>query len=469
MRAVASMMVGREHELSALRSFYERPGFQFPVIFGRRRVGKTFLMSEFTRGLPCIFFTAVEESAATNLLNLSREIYAFDQPDADPRLAPIYPDFQTALEAVFARARSRRLVFVIDEYPYLAKADASVASTLQRLIDREKDVSQLFLMLCGSSLTFMREKVLGENSPLYGRRTGQIELRPLDFFDARRFFSGASAEEAVTYYGIAGGVPLYLAQFDPQLSVAENIERSLLAPDAFLYEEPLNLMRQEVTKASAYNEVIAAIANGRTTNNEIATAVGARTSDITYYLKELQRIGLIERRVPIVGGGRRATYRICDNLFAFWYRFVLPFRPAIERGMPGRALSAIEGHLTEYMGRVFEGVCGEWLWRQNVAGGLPIEFDELGSWWGNNPVERREEEIDLVAVADGRAVLAGECKWRGEPTGAGVDVQLSERCALLGAGDSLERYVFSKSPFTPGMEERAQADGRLHLVVLDQL
>lgn len=463
------MLIGREREMAVLERLYSQRGFQFSVLFGRRRVGKTYLMSEFARERPCIFFTAVEESASANLLNLSREIYAFDHPDADPTVAPVYPNFQAAFEAVFERARSQRLVFVVDEYPYLAAADASVASTLQLLIDRNKDDSQLFLMLCGSSLTFMREKVLGAKSPLYGRRTAQIELRPLDFFDARRFFPDAPVEDAVAYYGIAGGVPLYLAQFDPSLPVGENVARALLAPDAFLYEEPLNLMRQEVTKAGTYNEVMSAIANGKTTNGEIAAEVGVKTSDLTYYLRELQSLGLVEKRAPIVGSGRRAVYRLCDNLFAFWYRFVCPYRPTIERGMPQRALHAVEGHLTEYLGPVFERVCADWLWRKNVADELAVSFDDLGSWWGNNPVEKREEEVDLVAVADGRPALVGECKWRSESTGENVDKTLLARMPLFRADASAERYVFSKGAFTEGMLERERSDERLHLVLASEL
>ena len=459
-------MIGREKELQTLRELYDKPTFQFPVLFGRRRVGKTFLMSVFSRDLPCVFFTAVEDNAATNLRNLSREIYLFEHAEADPTQAPTYPDFQTAFEAVFRLARDRRIVFIIDEYPYLAKADTSVPSILQALIDRNKDTSRLFLMLCGSSLTFMREKVLSEKSPLYGRRTAQIELKPLDYFDACRFFPRSTPEDKVAYYGIAGGVPHYLLQFDPDLTVSENIERALLSPDAVLYEEPLNLLRQEVSKAGMYNEIIASIASGKTANNEIATTVGVGTSELTYYLKELQNIGLVERRVPIVDSGRRAVYRLKDNLFAFWYRFVLPNRSTIERGMPRRALRSIDEHLPEYLGAVFEAICGEWLWRQNVSGALPVEFDDLGSWWGGHPVKRREEEIDLVAVDSDRVVLAGECKWRNEPAGEDVDETLLERMELIRAPRETHRYLFSKSGFTQACRDRASEDAGLHLVSL---
>lgn len=463
------MIIGRDQELKTLERHYAKPGFQFPVLFGRRRVGKTYLMSAFIQDKPCIFFTAVEDNAAINLRNLSREIYTFQHGDSDPELAPLYPDFQTAFEAVFALARDKRLVFIIDEYPYLAKADTSVPSILQALIDRNKDTSQLFLMLCGSSLTFMREKVLGSKSPLYGRRTAQMELKPLDYFDARRFFPDAAPQDTLAYFGIAGGIPLYLLQFDPNLPVSENIEQELLSPDALLYEEPLNLLRQEVTKAGMYNEVIGAIACGKTTNNEIATSIGVATSELTYYLKELQAIGLVEKKTPVVSSSRRPVYRLRDNLFAFWYRFVLPNRSTIERGMPRRALRDIETHMPQYLGPVFESVCAGWLWRQNVSAALPVEFDELGSWWGTNPTLKREEEIDLVALDAGTIALVGECKWRNDAVDASVDDTLKARMELVRTPQDAHRYLFSKSGFTPGCEERSDQDDKLHLVAFDSM
>lgn len=376
------MLIGRQHEMRVLQRLYDRGGFQFPVIYGRRRVGKTFLMSEFSQDKPVIFFTAVEDSAMVNLRNLSREIYAFDYPDADQQLAPVYPDFQTAFEAVFARAERERVVFVIDEYPYLAKTNPSVSSILQALIDRQKDSSLLYLMLCGSSLSFMREQVLGEKSPLYGRRTAQIELKSLDFFDARRFFPNMDLRYAAEIYGMVGGVPLYLEQFDDALSIDDNISDAFLDSSSILYEEPLNLLKQEVQKSAVYNTVIGAIAAGKTENNEIATTAGLATSDLTYYLKELQRIGLVEKELPVCAGARRAVYRLSDNLFRFWYRFIAPNRSSIERHIPQRALTSIHRYLADYMGDVFERICREWLWRQNAAGTLGEGFDDQGALVG---------------------------------------------------------------------------------------
>lgn len=461
--------IGRDRELAILERLYRKPGFQFPVLYGRRRVGKTYLMAQFARALPTIFFTAVEDNATINLRNLSREIYAYEHPDSDSSSAPVFRDFQTAFEAIFALAREQRIVFVIDEYPYLARADKSVSSILQALIDRNKDTSQLFIMLCGSSLSFMREQVLGEKSPLYGRRTAQIELAPFDFFDARRFFPDADPRDAACYYGMVGGVPLYLQQFDSGASLPENVERAFLSPDSILYEEPTNLLKQEVQKASLYNAVIGAIAAGKTENNEIATTVGVSSTELTYYLKELQRIGLVEREVPVVASGRRAAYRLTDNLFRFWYRFVAPNRSTIERHMPQRALRAVQQGLAGYMGAVFERICADWLWRCNAAGSLPVEFDQLGRWWGNDPVAKREEEIDVVCLDGKQPVVVGECKWQNRPVDASVVQTLAHRAALIGADANARYFVFAKEGFTDGCRELAASMGNTYLVPFDEM
>ena len=206
------MMVGRERELWTLQRLYARVGFQYPVQFVRRRVGKTYLMSHFAQDKPTIFFTAVEDNAVLNLRNLSREIYAYDQPDADPRLAPLYQDFQTAFEAVFTRATKRQVVFIIDEYPYLAKADASIPSILQALIDRHRESSQPYLILCGSSLSFMREQVWERRA----RFTGVERHRSSSIRSISKMCAGSSPRS------IRYPLPSYMAWLVASLSISSN-------------------------------------------------------------------------------------------------------------------------------------------------------------------------------------------------------------------------------------------------------
>ena len=463
------MFIGRERELATLERLYRRPGFQFPAVYGRRRVGKTTLISRFVRDKPTVYFTAIEGNLPANLRLLSAAIRTFEAPDVDPSFVPVYRDLYEALDAVFRMAVSQRIVFVIDEYPYLAKADPSVSSMLQGLIDRYRESSQLYLILCGSSLSFMKEQLLDDKSPLYGRRTAQIELAPFDFFDALGFFPGVPATDALQYYAMAGGVPLYLRQFDSSLSLEENVCEVFLQPESLLYDEPTNLIKQEVQKAAPFNAVIQAIAEGRSQNNEIATAVGIQTSELTYYLKGLRSIGLVDKEMPVVAGSRRAVYRLSDNLFRFWYRFVLPNRTAIERGMQPRVLRSVQMGLPTFCGPVFEDVCAQWLWRQNADGSLPIEFGDLGRWWGNDPQLREEAEIDLVGVDNNRTVLVGECKWRNEDLDRDVVETLEHRSSLVHAQADSWLYAFSKYGFTHGAVEAAARHGRMRLVSFDEM
>lgn len=463
------MFIGRERELGVLHRLYKTGSFQLPVIYGRRRVGKTALIEQFVRDLPCVFFTAVESDARINLRNLSKELYTFDHPGRNPEAAPVFPDFYAAFEAAFDLARDRRVVFVVDEFPYLAKADPGVPSYLQALVDRNKDSSKLFLVLCGSSMSFMREQVLDDKSPLYGRRTAQMELRPFDFFESLPFLTGMSTQEAAQVYAMVGGIPLYLLQFDGGASLGDNICATFLDPSSILYEEPSNLLKQEVQKASQYNAILSAIAGGASQNNEIATAVGLTSTEITYYLKELQRLGIVKRVQPAVKSGRRAVYCVSDNLFRFWYRFVMPNRPTIERGITTRAVEAVEAHMAEYMGPVFEEICRQWFWRQFADGALDFEFDDVGSWWGSDPRTRKEAEIDIVCVNSNSTVALGECKWRAEAFPKDELEKFMDRAALVNAAAGVRYYAFSRSGFTTGCSDLARDIAAIRLVSLDDM
>lgn len=445
------MFIGRERELALLEKRYQSNRFEFVGVYGRRRVGKTTLLSEFTRGRRTGWCAAVEDDAAVNLKMLSQAVFSLQAPDADPALAPVYPDFRTALEVAFAACAHERAVLVIDEFPYLAKADTSFASVLQAVIDANQATSKLMLILCGSSLSFMKEQLLSRNSPLYGRRTAQIELKPFDFFEARAFFPDLDPAEALALYGAVGGVPLYLRQFSESVTLADNIAGAFLDPGSILYEEPINLIKQEVSKAAPYNAVIAAMASGASQHNEIATKAGLGRSALDYYLRELVRLGLIYREEPITGrGSRKAVWRLADNLFRFWYRFVRPRQALVERGLGANVAPRIVEALPDYLGPIFEEVCRDWLWRQLACGTLPFEMTDVGRWWGNDPSVRAQAEIDVVAVNDDTAVMVGECKWQKDLTGADQLDKLDRRAHLAGATAVTPRWMFSRAGFTAG-------------------
>ena len=278
------MFIGRERELSALDGLYNSDKFEFAVIYGRRRVGKTALINRFIDGKNAIYFTGVESNAKQNLENFSKSIMEYAS-GIDAEMT--FQSFQAAFEYVFKLAENKRLVLAIDEYPYAARSSESLASTLQLLIDKYKDRSKLMLILCGSSMSYMEDRVLAYKAPLYGRRTAQMKLLPFEFEEVCRYLNGFSDENKALIYGIVGGTPQYLLQIDNKLSVEENIKNTFLNPVSFLYEEPINLLKQEVREPAIYTAVISAIAAGASRMSEISSKVGEDASVCAMYLKNL--------------------------------------------------------------------------------------------------------------------------------------------------------------------------------------
>lgn len=459
------MFIGRERELSALGRLYASEKFEFAVIYGRRRVGKTALIGEFAKGKDTIFFTGVETNEKQNLENFSRAVaeYSVGMPSNFS-----FATFQAALEYVFELSKTRRLLLVMDEYPYVARSSGSLASTLQLLIDKYKDESKLFLILCGSSMSYMEDKVLAYKAPLYGRRTAQFKIEPFDFFEACRYVPKFSATDRALAYGIMGGTPQYLTMLDDRLSVEENIKNTFLNPTSAVFDEPSNLLKQEVREPAVYNAVLTAIATGASKMNEIATKVGETTGAITVYLKNLTSLGIVRKETPYGEcGGRRTIYSIEDNMFRFWYRFVPENTSVISRGAAELAYARIAPELSRYMGGVFEEISKQYLWRLLLAGECAVNFRDLGRFWGTDPRTRRQEEIDVMGT-DGECALFCECKWTGEKADVGVLETLTERAEMF-RYPKKHFYLFAKTGFTEGCRARAEERGDVTLVSYEDM
>lgn len=460
------MFIGRDKELNALSTLYQSDKFEFVVIYGRRRVGKTALINHFMDDKKAIYFMGVESNEKQNLENLSKSILEYSngiQSDS------YFASYQAALEYVFKLAEKERIILAIDEYPYVARGSKSLASTLQFLIDKYKDTSKLMLILCGSSMSYMEDHVLAYKAPLYGRRTAQMKIMPFDFEESCRYFRYLSDEDKALIYGVVGGTPQYLLQMSDKLSVEENIKNTFLNPMSFLYEEPVNLLKQEVREPAIYTAIITAIATGHSRMSEIATKVGEDTNVCSGYIKNLINLGIIKKETPYgEKASKKSIYAIEDNMFYFWYRFVLDNTSVIVRGATDLVYKRIEAQLSDYMGRVFEDICTQYLWKQLLAGNSPIEFVSLGRWWGNDPKLKCQAEIDIMGEQDSHAALFAECKWKNE----NVDLEVLE--TLIGRSKlfhyaKVHYYLFSKSGFTKGCMEKAEEMGNVTLVSYDDI
>lgn len=459
------MFIGRERELNALNNRFSSGKFEFAVIYGRRRVGKTALINEFIKDKEAIFFTGVETNATQNLENFSRSIM---EHSTGMQIDSLFPSFQKALEYVFELSKSKRIVLVIDEYPYVARSSKSLASTIQLLIDKNKEKAKLFLILCGSSMSYMEDHVLAYKAPLYGRRTAQLKIEPFDFFEASLFFKNFSKEEKAIAYGVIGGTPQYLTQINDTLSIEQNVKDLYLNQTSSLFEETENLLKQEVREPAIYNAVITAIATGCSKLNEIANRISEDSSVCAIYIKNLISLGLVKKETPYGESSKRKTiYSIEDNMFRFWYRFIPDNLSLLSRGASDLVYSRIAPEISTYMGSVFEQICTQYLWNLLLRGDSPINFPSLGRWWGTNPKTKKQEEIDIMGV-DNDSALFAECKWTNEKVDSSVLETLLMRSEMFSYSKK-HFFLFAKRGFTKGCFEQANKLGNVSLVQLEDM
>ena len=406
------MFIGREKELSEFDALYRQDRFQLFVLYGRRRVGKTTFLREFCKDKPCIFYSAEQSNDKLNLEKFSARVFShYGETDLEP-----FASWEKALLYIHRRQSAERLVLVFDEFPYLAAVSPSVLSVLQHLVDHTLKDGKLFVVLCGSYMGFMEKEVLSAKSPLFGRRTGQLHMKPFDYLTSAEFMPGFSNEEKLTLYGAAGGTAMYLGLVNRDKTLAENIEDMFLKPTGYLYEEPQLLLRQEVQEPGVYNAVIEAIAGGASRSGEIAAKAGEEAAKCLKYINTLCELGILHKEIPFgeKSGSRKTIYALLDFMFRFWFRYVAKNRTLIETGAGGAVWRLrVQPDLSVYMGRVFETVCRDFMLRENAAGRLPFLFTDIGRWWGTDTRTRKQAEIDLVA-SDGKDYIFCECKWRNE-------------------------------------------------------
>jgi hypothetical protein len=378
----------------------------------------------------------------------------------------VFPSWEQALRFCARRAQQEPLAVVLDEFQYVAGADATLPSVLQRLWDTELQGGRLSLVLCGSYVSFMEHQVLGARNPLYGRRTGQLLLAPLRFRDACLFFPSWTVDDAMSAAAILGGIPAYLQQFDEAEDLATNAMRAILRQGAALYDEPRFLMMEELREPQIYFSICRAIANGHGRPNEIAQAAGLRDRGaVGPYLVALQEMKLVERRTPATvrnpERSRQGLYRLADPFFRFWFRFVYPNRAALEAGDAELVWTRkVEPHLAQHVAGAFEDACREHLLALNRQGELPATYDRIGGWW------RGAHEVDLVGIADDGKVLLAECKWSTRPLGTDILEDLAAKAAHVLAdvdtkASQVRLALFSRSGFTPDLERRAAEESVL--------
>ncbi|MBE6105710.1 ATP-binding protein [Anaerovibrio lipolyticus] len=469
------MFVGRKREMEFLQKCYDSPKAELVVIYGRRRIGKTELLKQFSHGKQAVFYACTECTAVEQLDRFSKRLLNTGMPASN--YLNRFVDWDSAFRSIADIPAEGKKVLIIDEFPYMCKGTPEIPSILQNMWDHELSDQNIMLILCGSSVSFMEDELLGEKNPLYGRATGVYKLQPLSFTETKEFFPECTLEEQIVAYAILGGIPYYLEQFDSKSSLAENVKANILRKGCVLYNEVEFLLRQELRETSIYNTIIEAVALGNNTLALIHSKTQLEKSKITAYLRNLMELGIVEREFSVLAtakereGSQRGLYQLTDSYFRFWYSFVYSSISELEAGdIEGIWQYQIEPQLHQFVSHNYEKVCIEYLRRKNQDGKLPFRFTQIGRWWDKvvHTVEGKRrtvaEEIDIVATNRmGNEYLLGECKFRHQKAGEDVLRHLQQKFPVNKYKGKYYYVIFSFYGFTEDLLKVA-ADENVLLV-----
>lgn len=424
------IVVDRTAELSQLHRLLERGQPQLALMYGRRRVGKTHLLSRAWKSPRSFYFTASETTQEQNRLALLR---AFTEWSGEQVHAEDFPTWRTVFRLLLDHAPPEPLVVTLDEFQYLgesAKDINAVASELNAAWEARRPARALVLVIAGSAVRTL-ESLSDGGSPLYGRFAWQCRLRPFNYWFAGELAGLQSRRDRAYAYGMFGGTPRYLAAVDPDRTPAENACDLLLRRDGEVRElvQTALLQEQGLRDIPKYVAILRAIGRGRTELNEIAQGSGLTVGSALR--EKLDRlIGL-----DYVTAGRNLgakpkdayRYRVSDPAFRFYYDFVAPLESALATQDPAKVWEAhVAPNLDAYMGLVFEGIVEEAYYRLQETLHLPL-VREWGRWEGLDR-NRRSVEVDVAsALLDGR-ILTGAVKWSRKEVD--VDVHLAHLTML---------------------------------------
>jgi hypothetical protein len=448
--------VDRDVELDQLTDCYKSGTAEFVVIYGRRRLGKSELVRQSIADRDdAVYYQAVESTAQNQ-----REQFVDTATAQFPSLHNVRRDWEVLLETL----GKEDAIVVIDEFPFLIDEDESLPSRIQRVWDMELQETEMTLVLVGSSISVMEDKVLSGSAPLYGRRTATIDLEPLSVADTHQFFPEYDPETAITAWAIFGGTPYYLQTIDPDQPLGTNVQQGILSERGLLYSEPEFLLRTELRQPNTYFSILRALAHGRRTPNEIAGMAGVDSGSLSTYLQKLRRLRLVERHIPVTESptaSKRGRYRIAAPLFRFWFRFVYGNQDQLRLLGDSAYDELVAPDLAEYVSPLFERLCQRALPRL-----VDQRFRDIGQWWF------KEHELDVLGLTD-TGLVAGECTFTSRPVSEGVLADLERTVSEVrwseGPADGEVLYVlFSRSGYTDDLERVADTRDDVRLFDLSE-
>lgn len=443
------MFIGRENELEILNKNYQSNGFKMMIVYGRRRVGKSYLLRHFFEnvGKNIIAFQAIEHSTS-----LSIEAFKDSILDVFPSSLDINLDtWKKCFNYIYEHAGEERLIICIDEINYIFREDNTFASQLQGIIEEYLQKKNILLIVCGSNISSIENEILNSNAPLYGRRNLSIKLKEFDYLTASKFYENYSYEDKIIAYSIFGGKGKNLAAIDPNKSIKQNIIDEILTPGGTLADEIDLLLKDDFRDPSFYKELLYIMSLGNTTFNDISTKSKEDASKVAIYLNKLIELKMVEK---VAIGDKKNNYRyyIQDNFFSFYFRFVYKRKNIINILVGPETFynRFIENDLLLYVGLKFESICEQYIVRKSFKGALDFIPFEYGKYYGKHK-DGSTFDID-VFFKDDKNAICGECKFTNKEFSIEDAEELVNNSKEINASN-IDYYVFIKSEIQNKVKE----------------
>jgi AAA+ ATPase superfamily predicted ATPase len=464
----------RQSELQELASWWERDISKRAInLYGRRRVGKSWLFRRFAHGKETDIFVADTRGEHNQLARFAEQM----APGLGFR--PDLPDFGALFRLLYRQAHAKRRLVVFDEFPFLWQVSRALPSVLLRVMEEEASSSRLKVVLCGSLVSQM-EELLAERNALHGR-TRPLPVQPFEFAEAREFLAGFEPVQLIERFAIAGGMPYYLVEFAMHRPIERLIAERVLNRVGPLFDEPRAVLTQELSTPSNHFSILGALSGNPLNWADLVARSGIDDKSLGKYLSILIKLHLVEGRMTVTETreARKRQYRLSDNFTRFWFRFVFPHQAEIEAGLDGLQLyrNMVLPAFTDHVSPVFEEICRAWVRRHYGRSATRI-----GSWWGaaehslRKSGQRDSEEIDIVGLSGKTVALVAECRWRNHPMDVSVLKQLKDfklpalaQIPGIKIDPDYETLLFSRAGFTQGLTKIAANDRRVRLIEMDEL
>jgi AAA+ ATPase superfamily predicted ATPase len=430
------MFVNREEELQTLEDEYNSNEARFTVIYGRRRVGKTALITRYIKDKNSIYLYATTDTLIRQLENFTKEIAKLIDNPYGKNIS--FKSFDDAFEFLSTIKLKNRLVLVIDEYQNLCQLDKSFSSMLQRAWDLYLSKANIHLILCGSVVSMIYSEVLSYSSPLYGRRTTNIRLLPLLFRYIKDFVPNSDKETLMKIYSSFGTIPKYLNEYNPNKSFIQNIKEKVLNKDSYLYSEGNFLLKEEFGDGGSYFAILESISKGNTKIGTIASSLSKTSTSLAPYIQRLIELDIVEKELPITETNslksRLGRYKIKDKFLNFWFYYVYKNYNQLEIREIESVVDEIEKNFNDrFVSFAFEEFVREDL-RLNPEKYIDFIPKKVGRWWNN------KEEIDIIAMDD-KNICFIECKWQNSVNKKSVLNKLIQKSQNIPATDKKISYL----------------------------